>query len=68
MFWSCIFLVVMALLYFSTVISDLKGRTKELAQELALLKVAQEEGDAGPRDVRGEHQAGSGESDPRGKG
>lgn len=40
-------LLVLTLLYFSTVISDLKTRNKELAQRLALLEARQREGVSG---------------------
>jgi hypothetical protein len=40
-----IFCLILALIYFSSVISDLKGKIKELSQKIALMELDMEKGD-----------------------
>lgn len=45
-----IFCLIIALLYFSAVISDLKGKIKELSQKIALMEMEMNKGHSGDRD------------------
>lgn len=44
-----IFCLIIALLYFSAVISDLKGKLKELSQKIAIMEFEMEKGTAGEK-------------------